>query len=115
MAAVGSSRLRLGISFETEGRPPGGCRLITETSPTSWQEPELYVCLCKAITDKAVTRAIEEGACSFRAVAATCGAGTVCGGCRPAIMALLDWNVEQSRKGWRYGHRDGRRGRREWR
>jgi hypothetical protein len=30
LAAVGGSRLRLGISFEAEERP-GGCRLITET------------------------------------------------------------------------------------
>jgi bacterioferritin-associated ferredoxin len=49
----------------------------------------LYVCLGRAITDRAVVSAVQEGACSFRDVAGRCGAGTICGGCRPAILALL--------------------------
>jgi bacterioferritin-associated ferredoxin len=49
----------------------------------------VYVCLCLALTDRDVSQAIQQGAGTFRAVAARCGAGTVCGGCRPAIGALL--------------------------
>jgi bacterioferritin-associated ferredoxin len=50
---------------------------------------EVYVCLCRAMTERTVASAIREGACSFADVARKCGAGTVCGGCRPAIVALI--------------------------
>lgn len=49
----------------------------------------MYVCLCKAITDESILKAIEDGACTLEDVARRCKAGTGCGGCRPAILALL--------------------------
>jgi bacterioferritin-associated ferredoxin len=49
----------------------------------------VYVCLCRVVTDREIIRAIDEGAQSLRQVARRCGAGTVCGGCRPAIEALV--------------------------
>jgi bacterioferritin-associated ferredoxin len=49
----------------------------------------VYVCLCRVVTDRDVLRAIDEGADTLRQVARRYGAGTVCGGCRPAIEALM--------------------------
>jgi bacterioferritin-associated ferredoxin len=50
----------------------------------------MLVCHCKGVTERDVRRAIESGACTPRAVARTCGAGSMCGGCRPVIDELLD-------------------------
>jgi bacterioferritin-associated ferredoxin len=49
----------------------------------------VYVCLCRVVTDREVLQAVDEGAHTLRQVARRCGAGTVCGGCRPAIEALV--------------------------
>ena len=50
----------------------------------------VLVCHCKGISDRELERAIEAGACSPGEVSRRCGAGSVCGGCRPAIDELLE-------------------------
>ena len=50
----------------------------------------MLVCHCKGLTDRDVRRAIESGACTRRDVVRRCGAGSVCGGCRPLIDELLE-------------------------
>jgi bacterioferritin-associated ferredoxin len=50
----------------------------------------MLVCHCKGLTDRDVKGAIEAGACTRRDVARRCGAGSVCGGCRPLIDELLE-------------------------
>lgn len=50
----------------------------------------MLVCHCKGLTDRDVRRAIQAGACTHHAVTRECGAGSVCGGCRPLIDELLD-------------------------
>jgi bacterioferritin-associated ferredoxin len=59
----------------------------------------VYVCLCKAITDRTVASSIDRGAATLREVAGACGAGTICGGCRPAIAALLERFGQNSASG----------------
>jgi bacterioferritin-associated ferredoxin len=49
----------------------------------------MLVCHCKGLTDRDVRSAIEAGACTRRDVVRRCGAGSVCGGCRPLIDELL--------------------------
>jgi bacterioferritin-associated ferredoxin len=49
----------------------------------------VYVCLCRAVTDREILRAVDDGAQTLRLVARQSGAGTACGGCRPAIAALI--------------------------
>ncbi|HWC10476.1 MAG TPA: (2Fe-2S)-binding protein [Acidimicrobiales bacterium] len=49
----------------------------------------MYVCHCRAVTDGRVRCAIEEGAREPAEVGRRCGAGTRCGGCLPALQALL--------------------------
>lgn len=49
----------------------------------------MILCHCRAVTDGVVRRAIARGACDLDEVAARCGAGARCGGCRPALLSLL--------------------------
>ena len=50
----------------------------------------MLVCHCKGLTERDVRDAIQSGACTHREIALRCGAGSVCGGCRPVIDELLD-------------------------
>ena len=49
----------------------------------------MYICHCRGVTDGRVRGAIEDGACEPAEVGRRCGAGTRCGGCLPALEALL--------------------------
>ena len=49
----------------------------------------MYVCSCRAVTDRDICGAIAEGACSLAEVARRCGAGITCGGCQPALRQML--------------------------
>ncbi len=49
----------------------------------------MYVCHCRAVTDRTIKAAVRDGACDPVAVGERCGAGTGCGGCLPALRALL--------------------------
>jgi len=50
----------------------------------------MYVCVCKAVSDKKVRRAIDNGACSVRALRDELGVGSVCGRCVPDARAMID-------------------------
>ncbi len=50
----------------------------------------MIVCNCNVVTDQQIRRAALEGASTLRALARSCRAGTGCGGCRPALMVLLE-------------------------
>jgi bacterioferritin-associated ferredoxin len=49
----------------------------------------MIICHCEAISDRHVELAVRSGAGCPDEVADRCGAGTVCGGCRPSIEDLL--------------------------
>jgi bacterioferritin-associated ferredoxin len=49
----------------------------------------VYVCQCRAVTDRQVRGAVAEGCTTLRAVAAMTGAGTGCGGCVPTLRSLV--------------------------
>jgi bacterioferritin-associated ferredoxin len=49
----------------------------------------VYVCHCRAVTDRLICEAIEAGACDQESISRRCGAGGACGGCLPAVRALL--------------------------
>lgn len=56
----------------------------------------MLVCHCHRICDRTIRESIREGARSIDEVGASCGAGTGCGGCRPAIAGLLATRAPQS-------------------
>ncbi|MEV7771867.1 (2Fe-2S)-binding protein [Kitasatospora sp. NPDC086791] len=49
----------------------------------------MYVCMCHAVTEDQVKKAIDGGANSPRQIAKGCKAGTDCGSCVRRIQALL--------------------------
>lgn len=50
----------------------------------------MYVCLCRAVTDRAIQKAIDQGATSYRDIRDQLDAGTCCGKCVPDIRDMLD-------------------------
>jgi bacterioferritin-associated ferredoxin len=49
----------------------------------------LLVCHCARVCDRTIRDCLDRGARSIEDVGRACGAGTVCGGCRPTIGALV--------------------------
>ena len=49
----------------------------------------VLVCHCHRVNDRTIRAAAQSGARSCEDVGAACGAGTGCGGCRPAIEGLI--------------------------
>jgi len=49
----------------------------------------MYVCLCNALTEMEVRRAVQEGACRPREVYAACGCRAQCGGCTRTILGAI--------------------------
>lgn len=50
----------------------------------------MVVCHCRAVSDRGIRHAVERGAVDVESVTRQCGAGSVCGGCRPTIAMLLE-------------------------
>ena len=50
----------------------------------------MYVCGCRAVTDREVHRAVEAGARSAAEVAEHCGAGSRCGSCVDLVLAVIE-------------------------
>jgi len=55
----------------------------------------MYICVCKAVTDKQIKQAINNGACSRREIYHCTGAGDVCGKCTRHIRQILEENPMQ--------------------
>jgi bacterioferritin-associated ferredoxin len=49
----------------------------------------VLICHCRRVNDRVIRAAVQAGARSREDVGAACGAGTGCGGCRPAIDRVL--------------------------
>jgi bacterioferritin-associated ferredoxin len=49
----------------------------------------VIVCHCRRVTDRRIRQAVRQGACTVGDVARACQAGGSCGGCAPAIDAIL--------------------------
>ena len=52
----------------------------------------MYICVCKAVTDRQVMQAINTGACTRRQLYQSTGAGDVCGKCSQHLKQMLDEN-----------------------
>jgi len=48
------------------------------------------LCHCRLVSDKQIVSELASGACSVADVQARCGAATRCGGCLPALEALVE-------------------------
>ena len=54
----------------------------------------MFICSCKAVTDRTVHAAVAAGASCPEEIAAMCGAGSRCGGCWPALERILETREE---------------------
>ena len=50
----------------------------------------MYVCVCRAVSDRKIRQAVAEGACSVRALKDQFGLGSVCGRCVPEARQLIE-------------------------
>jgi len=53
----------------------------------------MYVCVCKAVTDKQITHAISEGICTRKQLFQCLGVGRDCGKCNTHIKELINLNL----------------------
>lgn len=49
----------------------------------------MYICICRAVTDKDIRAALEEGACTMRELRQRLGVCSDCGKCGPHARKLL--------------------------
>lgn len=49
----------------------------------------MYVCICCAVSDNKIRHAVEQGACTLRALKDQLGVGSVCGRCVPEARELI--------------------------
>ena len=49
----------------------------------------MYACICKSITDSQIRHAVNEGACSMRALCQNLGACSQCGKCAEHVLSEL--------------------------
>jgi len=55
----------------------------------------MIICQCNGVSDRAIRKAIREGASNRNDIVRTCKAGKACGGCVPAIDEIIE--AEQER------------------
>jgi nitrite reductase (NADH) large subunit len=55
----------------------------------------MIICQCNGISDRAIRKAVRDGASNRNDVVRACTAGMACGGCVPAIEEIID--AEQKR------------------
>ena len=53
----------------------------------------MYICHCRAVTDRTVDAAISSGARTVAEITSRCRAGGRCGGCHATLQALLDATI----------------------
>lgn len=56
----------------------------------------MYICVCKAVTDKQLRTAIDNGICTRRQLTHCFGVGKDCGKCNKEVKQLLKQNSEQT-------------------
>ena len=55
----------------------------------------MYVCVCKAVTDTQIKKAIDQGVCTRKQLFECLGVGKDCGKCNKHVKALLGTNLLQ--------------------
>lgn len=58
----------------------------------------MYVCVCEAVTDHEIVKAVENGASSVAEVMHCTRAGTRCGTCRTELAQMVDANAPACRR-----------------
>ena len=56
----------------------------------------MIICQCNGVSDRAIRKAVRDGASSRNEVVQSCMAGTACGGCVPAIDEIIKAERERN-------------------
>lgn len=59
----------------------------------------MFVCHCKAVTDRTIRGLVNEGCTDVEELAEMCGAGDRCGSCIPYLEALIAAREEREEVG----------------
>ena len=57
----------------------------------------MYICLCKAVTDRQIHAAVSEGCDSMRSLQRELGVASCCGKCAPSAREVLDDALREQR------------------
>ncbi|MGH8144824.1 MAG: (2Fe-2S)-binding protein [Rhodanobacteraceae bacterium] len=57
----------------------------------------MYVCVCQAVSDQDIRRAVAQGACCFEDLQVRTGCTTCCGCCEQEARDVLDAHLESER------------------
>ena len=55
----------------------------------------MYICICRAVTDKDIREAVSEGALSFSELSFKTGCSTQCGSCINRVREILDETLQE--------------------
>ncbi len=55
----------------------------------------MYVCVCNAVTERAIHRMVEEGCCTLGEVQARTGCADCCGTCHDYALEVLEQALER--------------------
>jgi bacterioferritin-associated ferredoxin len=58
----------------------------------------MYVCVCHAVTDKDICKAVERGACSLTDVQNELPVGSCCGRCQDTAKSVVDEYLSSRRE-----------------
>ncbi len=56
----------------------------------------MYVCLCKAVTDRQIRETINGGACTFADIRRELGVATQCGKCGQMAKSIIETAVKKA-------------------
>ena len=56
----------------------------------------MYVCLCKAVTDRQIKEFVNAGAGSFEEVCKELGVASQCGGCSQLAQSIVETSVKKA-------------------
>ena len=58
----------------------------------------MYVCLCHAVKETEIAKAVASGCDDLEAIGEALGAGTKCGICRSEVQSIIDSTIQNSLK-----------------
>lgn len=58
----------------------------------------MYVCVCRAVTDGAIDKAVQQGCCSMRDLRTELGVATQCGRCALTAKEVLNASLDRLAK-----------------
>jgi bacterioferritin-associated ferredoxin len=65
---------------------------------SSLEKPAMYVCVCKAVSDQDIRRAVARGARTFEDVQTCTGCTTCCGCCEGDARELVETTLESEHR-----------------